>query len=137
MPRTYSEKMTRRAVIFVVVTLVAAFIAKALMRLWGVNDGGWIAFGLMLSAFAVFFVLAVKFWQSLDDMQRQGQAWSWYWGSIVSTAIIGCWIAGAGLGKSDFTKGVGTLLILQLGCSLLLQGFWWLKGRSFSFWSGE
>ena len=140
MPKTYSEKMSHRTVILVGVTLALAFIAcivKAAIREWGVNDGGWLAFGFVLFAYSAFFLLGTHFWRSLDDMQRQGQAVSWFWGSMVGLAVVACWIFGTGQSQSEFTKGVGTLVILQLGCSLLLHAFWWLKGRGFSFRSCE
>ncbi len=136
MPKTYSEKMSSRSVATVVIPLAVAVIVSAAVREWG-QGGGWLAFGLVFFSFSVFFVLGVQFWRSLDDMQRKGQATSWYWGSIAGLALTACLIAATGKAQSEFTTGVGTLVILQMSCSLFLHAFWWLEGRGFNLRSGE
>jgi hypothetical protein len=136
-PKTYSQKMSRRSIALVAITLGTAFVAKAAMREWGGDDGGWLAFGLTFFTFSLVFLLGGNFWRSFDDMQRQGQAISWYWGSIAGIALAACLIAATGKAQSEFMTGVGTLVILQLICSLLLHIFWWFKGRGYSFRSSE
>ncbi|MXP10368.1 hypothetical protein [Pseudoblastomonas halimionae] len=137
MSKTYSENMSRRAVAFVVITLAVALGAKVAMEEWGRSDGGWLAFGLVLLSFSTFMVFGVRFWRSLDDLQRQGHAASWYWGSMAGLALTACLIAATGLRQSEFTLGVATLLVSQLGCYLVLYALWSLKGRGFGFRSGK
>ena len=137
MSKTYSEKQSRRTVVFAVVPLAAAFTAKVILRALGIDEGGWLTFGIVLAAFSAFFLLGAQFWRGLDDMQRQGHSVSWYWGSMGGLAVTACIIAATGLARSQFTLGVATLIVMQLGCSLILYAFWWLKGRGFSLGSGE
>lgn len=140
MPKTYSEKQSRRTVVMAAVTLAlaaTAVIAKAALRAFDIDDEGWVALGFVLLAFSAVFVLGVQFWRGLDDMQRQGHAVSWYWGSVGGLAVTACLIVVTGKSHSEFTLGVATLMVMQLGCSLILYGFWWLKGRGFSIRSGE
>lgn len=140
MSKTYSKKQSRRTVVmagFVLAFAAAAIATKAAFRAWGVEDGGWLATGFIVVGFFGVFLLGSRFWKSLDDMQRQGHAVSWYWGSIGGLAITACIINATGLAKSEFTLGVATLFVVQLGCSLVLYTFWWLKGRGFSFRLGE
>ena len=135
--KTYSEKQLRRTVAFAVVPLAIAFAAKVVLRAIGVDDGGWLAFGNVFFAFFAFFLLGAQFWRGLDDMQRQGHAVSWYWGSMGGLAVTACIIAATGLARSQFMLGVATLIVMQLSCSLVLYAIWWLKGRGFGFRSGE
>ncbi|MDC0886342.1 hypothetical protein OAS19_00920 [Altererythrobacter sp.] len=137
MPRTYSEKQSRRMVVFAVLPLVAALTAKVALRALGVDDGGWLALSVILAAFCAFFLLGAQFWKGLDDMHRQGHAVSWYWGSMGGLAVTACIIAATGLARSEFMLGVATLIVMQLVCSSVLYAIWLLKGRGFSFRSGK
>ena len=122
----------------VILALAAAAMAtKAAFRAWGVDDGGWLATGFVVVGFFAVFLLGSRFWKGLDDIQRQGHAATWYWGGIGGLAITALIISVTGLAKSEFTLGVATLMVMQLGCSVILYAFWWLKGRGFSFRSGE
>lgn len=112
MSKTYSQKQSRRTVVMVVVPLVLAFIAKAALSASGVDDGRWLAFAFVLVAFSALLLLGARFWRGLDDMQRQGHAVSWYWGSISGLAITACIITATGLARSEFTLGVATLMVL-------------------------
>ena len=136
MSKTYSEKQSRRTVVIATFILVFAAVAiamKAAFRAWGVDDGGWLAMGFVVIGFCAVFFFGSRLWRSLDDMQRQGHAVSWYWGGIGGLALTACIITVTGLGKSEFTLGVATLMVMQLACSLIFYAFWWLKGRGFSF----
>ena len=140
MSKTYSEKQSRRNVLMATSILVLAAVAialKAAFRVWSVDDGGWLAVGVIVVGFSAVFLLGSRIWKSLDDMQRQGHAVSWYWGGIGGLALTACIIAATGLGKSQFALGVATLMVMQLACSMILYASWWLKGRGFSFRSGE
>ena len=140
MSKTYSEKQSRRNIVlavFVLAFAVAAIALKTALRASGVDDGGWLSTGFVVVGFLGVFWLGSRFWKNLDDIQRQGHANSWYWGSIGGLAITALIISVTGLAKSEFTLGVATLMVMQLACSLLLYSFWWLKGRGFSFRSGE
>lgn len=140
MPKTYSEKQSRRTVVMATSILVFAAVAiamKAAFRAWGVDDGGWLALGFIVIGFSAVFFVGSRMWKSLDDMQRQGHGVSWYWGSIGGLAITACIISATGLGKSEFTLGVATLMVMQLVCSVTFYALWWLKRRDFSFRSGE
>ncbi|MCB2087706.1 MAG: hypothetical protein KDD98_02635 [Sphingomonadaceae bacterium] len=137
MSRTYSENLTRRTVAMALFPLAVLFAGKAVMQAMGMDGGAWFKFGLVFCGFAAFFVLARPYWVTLDDMQRQGQAVSGYWGGMAGLAVTACIIAGGDLYRSEFTVGVATLMVLQLVCSMSLYGFWWLKGRGFSFRPGE
>ncbi|MGB7407851.1 MAG: hypothetical protein WA908_05045 [Pontixanthobacter sp.] len=137
MSKTYSEKQLRRTVLFAVIPLSVAFLAKIAMRAFDVDDGGWFAFGIALFAFSAFFLFGVPFWKGLDDLQRQGSAVSWYWGSFGGLAVTACIIAAADLAGSQFMLGVATLIVMQLGCSSILYAAWRFKGRGFGFRSGE
>ena len=95
------------------------------------------AFGFVLIAFSALILLGLQFWRGLDDMHKQGHAYSWYWGSIGGLAVTACIITASGLARSEFTLGVATLMVMQLVCSMILYAFWWFKGRGFSFRSGE
>lgn len=136
----YSEKQLRRSVVMLSVTLALAavmFAAKAAIRAFGIDDSGTLAFIYVIVGFFAVFVLGRQFWRGLDDMQRLGHAVSCYWGGIGGLAITACIIVATGRGQSEFTLGVTTLMVMQLLCSLLLYAIWWLKGRGFSFRSGE
>lgn len=140
MSKTYSEKQSRRTVLMAIFTLALAAVAiamKTAFSAWGVDDDGWLAIGFMVVGFFAVFVAGSRFWKGLDDMQRQGHATSWYWGSIGGLAVTALIISVTGLAKSEFTLGAATLMVMQLACSLILYAFWWLKGRGFSFRSVE
>lgn len=140
MSKTYSEKQSRRTVLVAISFLALAAVAialKAAFRAWGVDEGGWLPTGFLVVGFSAVFLVGSRFWKGLDDMQRQGHATSWYWGSIGGLAVTALIINVAGLAKSEFTLGVATLMVMQLACSLILYAFWWLRGRGFSFRSGE
>lgn len=137
MSKTYSEKQSQRAITMASVVLALALIAMLAKRVWGEEDGGWMALGFVVFGFSAVFLLGSWFWRSLDDLQRQGHAFSWYWGSLAGLAATACIIAEAGFARSEFTLGVATLMVMQLGFSMILYAFWWLKGRGFSFRSGE
>lgn len=140
MSKTYSEKQSRRTVSMAISILALAVVAVAMktaFRAWGVDDGGWLAIGFIVVGFSAVFLVGSRLWKGLDDMQRQGHATSWYWGSIGGLAVTALIISVTGLAKSEFTLGVATLMVMQLACSLILYAFWWLKGRGFSFRSGE
>ncbi len=140
MSKTYSEKQSRRTVMMslTILTLAAAVVAiKAALRAWSVDDGGWLATGFVVIGFSAIFVFGSRFWKGLDDIQRQGHATSWYWGCIGGVAMSALIISVTGLAKSEFTLGVATLMVMQLVCSVIFYAFWWLKGRDFSFRSGE
>lgn len=140
MSKLYSEKQSRRTIVMAAVVLALAattIAAKTALRAWGLDDGGWLATGFVAVGFSAVFLLGSQFWKRLDDMQRQGHATSWYWGSMGGLAITALIISVTGLSKSEFTLGVATLMVMQLGCSAILYSFWWLKGRGFSFHSGE
>ncbi|MGB7372561.1 hypothetical protein [Pontixanthobacter sp.] len=140
MSKTYSEKQSRRAVLMAASILALAGVAIAMktgFRALGVDDGGWLAIGCIVVGFAAVFLVGSRIWKGLDDMQRQGHATSWYWGGIGGLAVTALIISATGLAKSEFTLGVATLMVMQLACSLIFYAFWWLKGRGFSFSSGE
>lgn len=137
MSKTYSAKQSRRTILLAVVPLAVAFAAKFALRALGVDDGGRLAFGFVLIAFSALILLGLQFWRGLDDIQKQGHAYSWYWGGIGGLAVTACIITASGLARSEFTLGVATLMVMQLVCSLILYAFWWFKGRGFSFRSGE
>ncbi|MCP5396275.1 MAG: hypothetical protein H6918_06025 [Sphingomonadaceae bacterium] len=137
MSKSYSEKLSRRTVMMAVVPLAILFAGKAALTALGVDDGGWFVVGLILCGFSAFLILGAHYWKLLDDMQRQGQAVSGYWGGMAGLGVTACIMAAAGLSHSQFALGVATLAVFQLVCSTLIYAFWSLKGRGFSFRSGE
>ena len=126
MAKTYSEKQSRRTVAWATVTLALtaiAFVTKAALRAFGIDDGGWLALGYVIVGFALVFVLGFQFWKGMDEMQRRGYALSWYWGSVGGLAVTACIIIASGLAQSQFTLGVATLVVMQLVCSMLFYAF--------------
>jgi hypothetical protein len=117
--------------------VLAALAAKAGLRALGFDDVGWVALGFVLAGFATVFAFGLPFWKGLDDFQRQGHTVSVYWGNLAGLAATACIVAAGGLIGSEFMRGVATLAVVQLGCSLIFYAHWRLKGRGFGFRTGE
>lgn len=112
---------TALAVVAAVTTLSA--IGGAMLHL-----DGRLPPSLLLTALVIIFsgaiALTIPWWRSLDDMQKAGQYFSWYWGGTVGSTLAIAVIMGVFGASSLITKGAILLLFGQLAGFTLFWVGW-------------
>ncbi len=89
----------------------------------------WIIFPALLLVGGLGLLISIPWWRRMDDMQRQAQTTTWYWGGTIGAiAVIMALIAGTGV-HSEVTKGAMLVLMGQCAAFLIGLAIWRLRHR--------
>ena len=92
----------------------------------------WIVYPALLALMAGVILAGLPWWRALDDVQKQGQTHSWYWGSMLAGVAVLMWMVATTGRHSDMSLGAAYLFIAQgLGFALVWL-VWRLRGRGTS-----
>ena len=100
-----------------------------LVSLGGLSGNFWITFPLFLLGFGAIFAFCMPYWRRLDDVQKQGQLTSWYWGGMAGAVLMLAWLVAMGAHRSEFGMGAGIMLLVQTTGFAVAWGVWGLRGR--------
>lgn len=115
--------------------LAAAGTAVVNLGVWKLAgiDGGpkrfWATFPLFLIGFGAAFAFFLPYWNRLDDLQKQGQLVSWYWGGMGGAIVMLAWLLAMNLHRSEFGRGAGLMLLAQVIGFAVAWVIWGLRGR--------
>ena len=89
----------------------------------------WMVFLALLLITGLGLLASLPWWRRMDDLQREGQMVSWYWGGTIgAVAVLMALIAGAGM-QSAVTKG-GLLVFMGQGLAFFAAyAIWWWRDR--------
>ena len=89
----------------------------------------WVLFPAILVLMAGVVLAGIPWWRALDDVQKQGQTHSWYWGSLVAGLAALAWLLATTGRHSDLSLGAAYLFVAQGVGFALAWLLWRLKGR--------
>ena len=89
----------------------------------------WIVYPIYLALAALIFAMMHPWWQRLDDLQRQGQTVSWYWGGLGGALAMAMWLFANDIQHTDFGRGAVVMVFAQVAGYAIAYAIWWLRGR--------
>lgn len=92
----------------------------------------WLVFPVLLVLMGGVMLAGLPWWRALDDVQRQGQTHSWYWGSMLAGLCVIMWLIATTGRHSDMSLGAAYLFIAQGIGFALVWTIWRLRGRGAS-----
>ena len=124
----YSSKLRRAAWLAAAVTLIGAIAGSVLLGEVGPGRYFWLTFPILVVVCVVAGQASAPWWRRLDDMQRQGQLISWYWGGLGGGLVT---LAALAAGKGVHSPwAIGGMMMLG-GQSLGYVIYWaaWARSR--------
>lgn len=106
----------------------AVFVEYA-MRTKLFGDNVWLTFGVFVVLGGAIWSLNFPWWRSLDDVHKQGQLTSWYWGGLTAGFVFLVWLVANNTQSTDYGRGAFHMILAQLGLALVLYGVWKWRGR--------
>ena len=126
---SYKNRL-RGAIAFACVgTLAIGLLGGRLVRLVEPGQHFWLVFPLLLLVAGAMMLVPMPWWNRLDDLQKQGQLNSWYWGGLAGGLVVLMWIVAATGPDSPVSKGAVALFIGQGAGFLIAYAVWWWRGR--------
>ena len=92
------------------------------------GDNIWLSFGVFIILGAAVWSLNLLWWRKMDDVHKQGQVTSWYWGSLSGAFAFLIWLIVSNDHHTSYSMGAFHMLIVQFAVSLLLYGIWKWRG---------
>jgi hypothetical protein len=130
MPGTSYRSRMRWAIVFACVgTLAIGLLGGRLVRMVEPGQDFWLVFPLLLLVAAALMLAPMPWWNRLDDVQKQGQLNSWYWGSLPGGLAVLMWIVAATGPDSPASKGAVAMFIGQAAGFMVAFAVWWWRGR--------
>lgn len=93
------------------------------------GDNVWLTFGVFLALGGCIWSINYFWWGSLDDVHKQGQLNSWYWGGLTGVFAFILWIIANSAQQTDYGRGAIHVVLVQLGLALLIYLVWRWRGR--------
>ncbi len=92
------------------------------------GDNAWLSFGVFITLGTAVWSINLLWWRSLDDVHRQGQASSWYWGGLYGGFAFLIWLIASDGHDTSYGAGAFHMLVVQLVLGGMLYGIWKWRG---------
>jgi uncharacterized membrane protein len=103
--RSYKSKMTLLAVAALSVAVLAGAVGSLVVRYSEPGENFWLVYPALLAVFGLAFAAVMPWWRRLDDLQKEGQLVSWYWGGQIGAVVVLMALVAANGAHSDFARG--------------------------------
>lgn len=95
------------------------------------GDNVWLTFGVFITIGTGVWWLTIIWWRTLDDVHKQGQLTSWYWGSAYGGFAFMIWLMATNSHHTSYSEGAFHMLLTQFAVAAVLYGVWKWRGSSF------
>ena len=126
---THDTKVRKLALLGLCAAVAAGLVLGLLVPAHSESTPVWIVLPALLLLMAVVVVAGLPWWHALDDVQKQGQTHSWYWGSMLGALAFICWLIATTGRHSDLSLGAGYLFIAQGAGFVIAWAVWRIRGR--------
>lgn len=109
--------------------LAIGLVGGRLVHLVEPGQDFWLIFPLLLLVAAAIMLVPMPWWNKLDDVQKQGQLTSWYWGGMAGGLVVLMWIVAATGPDSPVSKGAVAMFLGQGAGFAITWAIWWWRGR--------
>ena len=126
----YSRGVRRATWLALAVTFAGALAGSVMLGIAGPGRYFWLTFPMLVAVCVIAGMASGPWWRRLDDMQREGQLISWYWGGIGGGLVMLMDIvARTGVRDPLFTGGVLLLAGQSVGYVIYWAAWAWARRR--------
>jgi len=97
----------------------------------------WLSFGVFIALGSAVWSINILWWCNLDDVHKQGQLTSWYWGGMFGGFAFLIWLIANNGHHTPYSTGAFHMFLVQLALGVLLYGVWKWRGSFVGRGKGE
>lgn len=96
------------------------------------GDNFWLTFGVFVTLGIGVWSVNLFWWRSLDDVHKQGQLTSWFWGSLFGGFVFLIWLIASNDHHTPYSTGAFHMFLVQFAVFAVLYGIWKWRGGIFT-----